>query len=653
MLKLKVIKKLLFFFCCFAAYNGFAQYSPMPNSATPNYSDSTKHVFDSVRTPSSNTLNKNNVVYKLNNNFSIFHNPKRIDTTLWGVHNTDKAAAYGSNRFYARLGAVGRPLDPLVYTENFKVGFRFQQDPYATYSLTPENISFYQLRTPYTEISYTEGSFRERLFSVIHSQNISRTWNVGITYNLLQTDGAYQRQFSIDNIIGLHSNYFSKNGRYQMHFALISNSMKSEENGGIANPDDFLEDLEPQRNAMNVRLNNAQNNYGNMYVFIRNAYNFSRKGHENSKYNFLNTGALAYTFCYNSYWKRYTDSYLKSGDSAFYARFYFDPNETNEKYQFLEFNNTLEWTNKVYPVQPVILSAGVTHSYIHSVFTADKSSQNFQQLRPYGKLALDFKHFTAQAAYKTVLGDYNNQDYAMSGEAAYKFQIPNDSTQFCFVKLLVDKLQRSPDYIYNHYISNHYIWNNHFIQEQILRAGIVLQMPYLSLGGNYYQIKNGVYFSQGSPQQDNDNNEIMQAVVQIPMSLGKFHWNGSAFFNFTESNTVFIAPRFSTLQSLAYDILLFQKSLLVQPCIELIYNTAYNGNGYNPVLMTFYRQNSVEMADQMYLDLALNCLIKRARFFVKGSHLNALWDKPDYMYSPYYPMQDFVFYFGISWKFYD
>ena len=46
--------------------------------------------------------------------------------------------------------------------------------------------------------------------------------------------------------------------------------------------------------------------------------------------------------------------------------------------------------------------------------------------------------------------------------------------------------------------------------------------------------------------------------------------------------------------------------------------------------------------------------LKRASFYVKAGHLNALWEEErKYFLLPHYPGRGFALFYGITWKFFD
>jgi hypothetical protein len=98
---------------------------------------------------------------------------------------------------------------------------------------------------------------------------------------------------------------------------------------------------------------------------------------------------------------------------------------------------------------------------------------------------------------------------------------------------------------------------------------------------------------------------------------------------------------------------IFKKAAIIQPGIQLYYNTKYYASAYMPALRSFYDQSQKEIGNFVYADFFFNLRIKRARMFFKYSHFNSHFGTYNYYMVPSYPMMDAGFRFGISWKFFD
>ena len=84
--------------------------------------------------------------------------------------------------------------------------------------------------------------------------------------------------------------------------------------------------------------------------------------------------------------------------------------------------------------------------------------------------------------------------------------------------------------------------------------------------------------------------------------------------------------------------------------------TKYYAPDYSPALGQFVTQtgdNKTEVGSYPIVDVYANFHLKRTRFFVMMSHVNAGMGSQNYFLTPHYPLNDRVFRFGLSWNFFN
>ncbi|MEM9425047.1 MAG: putative porin, partial [Spirochaetota bacterium] len=83
------------------------------------------------------------------------------------------------------------------------------------------------------------------------------------------------------------------------------------------------------------------------------------------------------------------------------------------------------------------------------------------------------------------------------------------------------------------------------------------------------------------------------------------------------------------------------------------YFTAYNMDGYNPLLGEFYIQNTESFGGYPLLDFFINARVKQTRIYLKAEHFNSSFGGNfDFYSAPNYPYRDFVIRFGLVWNFF-
>jgi hypothetical protein len=89
----------------------------------------------------------------------------------------------------------------------------------------------------------------------------------------------------------------------------------------------------------------------------------------------------------------------------------------------------------------------------------------------------------------------------------------------------------------------------------------------------------------------------------------------------------------------------------------LTYFTKYEAPDYLPQINSFaIQQNNeakVELGGYPFFDVYANMHLKRTRFFVSMTHVNAGSGSKMYFLTPHYPTNTRVFHVGVSWNFYN
>ncbi|MGZ8570449.1 MAG: putative porin, partial [Bacteroidia bacterium] len=158
-----------------------------------------------------------------------------IDSTLAGLQRE-------YNPYYMQnLGNLGSPAFPLVWQAPQVSGFKFGFNQWDFLRLTSQNIGYYNTQNPFSELSYTQGSAREKLqvINALHTQNILPNWNVALRLKREGSIGYYEQQNTRNGNFGLNTWYRSPNRRYLVAASGIYNNFTFEENGGLRDADLF------------------------------------------------------------------------------------------------------------------------------------------------------------------------------------------------------------------------------------------------------------------------------------------------------------------------------------------------------------------------------------------------------------------------------
>ena len=133
--------------------------------------------------------------------------------------------------YYLSAGQLGHPHYSLWITpwqgDFYPAGFMSFLQPFLFegYAHESNSIPFYQTLRPYTSLGYGGSLNKDNQLHVTHTQNVTPRWNIALDFDLMRRNGIIARSGVGNTSFGLTSNYYSKDARYQMQAALLSNTI--------------------------------------------------------------------------------------------------------------------------------------------------------------------------------------------------------------------------------------------------------------------------------------------------------------------------------------------------------------------------------------------------------------------------------------------
>ncbi|RZM06837.1 MAG: hypothetical protein EOO88_52735, partial [Pedobacter sp.] len=225
----------------------------------------------------------------------------QLDTTLNGVHNFSVLVQPRTPT--QGLGNLGLSAMPLLFEPVKTIGFDAGFHTLDYYSMTQDDVRYYQARAPFTSLYYVNSGEKEQVFRVIHTQNIKKNLNFGANYNRIGANGEYRRQRGDHLNAALFTWYQSPNKRYNLWASAVFNTLKAQENGSTRNDTIFSPfSLDIARESELVRLSSARRLYRQNSMMLRQTYFVGRidsLAQEITK-KILPTNKISYTFKYNT-----------------------------------------------------------------------------------------------------------------------------------------------------------------------------------------------------------------------------------------------------------------------------------------------------------------------------------------------------------------
>jgi len=572
-------------------------------------------------------------------------------------------------------GNMGLAARPLLYEPSKRIGFDAGFHSLDYYALTPEDIIYYQARTPFTSLYFVSAGQKEQLFRAIHTQNIKKNWNVGVNFNRGDSKGFYARQRGDNLNVAVFSWYQSPSKRYNMWASAIFNTMRAYENGSTVATGLFDPDYTKiAREAEPINLSDSRNLYRKNTVFLKQTYYVGRiDTSANVNNSVLPTNKVSYTFEYNNdsfdFYKNGTDvnHVLPPGIASTIF--------TNDSTHVQHIKNEFIYSFFLRPKNSSVIKnelkvdAGIRHDYYkHEYFGIKQDATNYERSR----FAYQNITILGAAGYRFS----NNIDFNLDVQQILQGENAGDYLYEAKSKILLGKTigrielgayvqNQSPAAIFNYYHGNHYQWTNtDFKNTKIanLSFNYINDKYGFTAGAKYFLTGNYVYFAADHtngttailPKQATADISLIRLDVSKKTRFGRFVMENYIAYQKTDKNAVLRTPELYTYNSIYFDNTFF-KVLKANVGFDVRYNSEYANYLYSPATAQFYidERNPTNLASKPVIDVFFKANLKRANIFVKYDFVNQGLFQPGYYTVNRYPMQDALLKFGVSWNFYD
>lgn len=570
----------------------------------------------------------------------------RLDTSI-----SDFSKRYPTPASYTNLGNLGSPTRSITFDPFLKPGFDAGFHALDLYKFTVEETKFYNTTRPFSELAYVLGGRSEQSISLLHTQNIKPNWNFAFQYRMFNAPGFFQNQNTNHNNYRFNSFYQSKDKRYGLYMVILSNILKASENGGIANDQDYLNDVRysdrfniPSKlggqTSLSSNLFSSSVNTGNLYnnssFYLRQQYDWGKK--DSLQVNDSTVVKLYYpkfrvqhTIQANSSRYRYIDTRATDG-----ADFY-----TNA-YQFIPLQDTLQIRDQWKELRNEI-----------AVYQFPDTKNQQQFLRIGGVLQNLTGTLRAERLeiYNIILnGEYRNKtrnqkwDIEANGQLyatgfnAGDYQAMARLKRFLgkklgYLELGFQNINRTPSFIFDSRSSFNFTGASNFNKENITHAFAQLDIPGLKLDltGHLYLIGNYTYFADFyHPQQAGSVFNVLKITGDKKFDVSKY-WKWYAHVTVqqkTGAGPVNI-PLVFTRNRFAFEGNFF-KNLYLSTGLELRYATPYKAAGYSPMIGQFYYQDTETIKNMPDLAAFFHFRIKTFNAFIRTENLNALSFQPQF-----------------------
>lgn len=245
---------------------------------TPKLSTAPENLSDSLLRPDSSQISVNRATaFRLTDKFGERYIAP-MDTMRLNFSNSVLMEGRGLAVSY--LANIGSPAQSRIFSEREEDDDFIFARPYQYYITTPANALFYDVKDPYTRITYTRGGGqqgREEMFSGVLTSNFGKNINIGTDFDYTYVRGQYTSNSNKLLSYRLFGNYLSD--RYEMHTYLRNYNYVNTENGGISDDSIITHTYKyEERTPVNwqtipTRYTRTWNRIKGMQFFLTHRYN--------------------------------------------------------------------------------------------------------------------------------------------------------------------------------------------------------------------------------------------------------------------------------------------------------------------------------------------------------------------------------------------
>ncbi len=542
--------------------------------------------------------------------------------------------------------------------------------PYMVYSYDPESMPMYNVKSPYTVLSYWGNPFAETTreesdLNLLSTQNITPELNIALNYQRYGSTGLLINENTDNRTFSIGANYVGK--KYEMHFGYLGQTVKRTENGGVKDVFwvcDTIIDLK----AIDVKLQKANNELKRRTLFLNHSLavpmNFFRKDRDSLAAGEGTVIYLGHSFELSKYTKLYTDEIGTSDQTG--REFYRDQFNiySTASHDSLAVRR-LE--NKVFvSLQPFAPDAFV--STIHGGLGA-------QALKLYGFRPTDFitgvttvnqlntyvyggvdgmikKYFAWDASGQMNLTGYYAGDLSLQGNVKLSFYPIKKGIH---LNAHIESAIKTPHPFLKSVYFNHHIWDKDLSKTSESRITGLLTIPRLNFSAfvGYALLTSMPYYNENAEIMQAENPvSVLSAYVTENIKLGPVHLDNRVLYQLSSDKSVLPLPTLTLNLRYYIQFPVVKNVMTMQIGANGLMYSKYYLQAYEPDLGVFYNQNIKEWGNSPCVDAFVNIQWKRACLYVKYCNVLQTVTRGDYFSAYDYIRPTRCLKFGIYWPFY-
>jgi hypothetical protein len=215
----------------------------------------------------------------------------------------------------------------------------------------------------------------------------------------------------------------------------------------------------------------------------------------------------------------------------------------------------------------------------------------------------------------------------------------------------------SPTVVNQWVYNTSYRWKNNFdnIQFDQLAGGIEVKSKHFFVKPSVtiQRIGSWVYYDQlATPIQAKEAIAVFRTSVALGGNFKRFEWQSNVHINTQTGPDVMRMPSLVANANLALNVQ-YKKLLYMQFGLDVIGQSAYYGDTYQPAIQQYHLQNRYELPAFVQVDPYVSLRINRVRLFFKMANVTQGLLTDNYYAAYLYPAMRRGFAFGVKWLLFD
>lgn len=577
-----------------------------------------------------------------------------------------------TGRTYTSLAKQNEPLSVMPH-----FGARARHFNY----MRIEDISFYRVPTPLTELYYKsvfeQGQNVDSFFTINTSPNL----NFSVAYKGLRSLGRFQHILTSTGNLRFTTNFQLPNKKYGLRAIFLAQDQFNEENGGLDGSGlvtYLLGDRElDDRAALSVNYEDAQTMLRGKTFYFDHHYDIIRPADS------ISQGTRLFVRHQSHLIDKFYRFEQETASPAFFGES-FVTNDIHDRTSLEDFTNTAS----VVFSDPWVGTIDVHGAYsdynygynrivrLENQFIPNRIKGN--TLSAGGTYSHSLYGFDFHADGQVIIDSDDFEGNYVLGRFGYRLNPENS------IHLQASQSDVSPNYNFLLHQSAYrgYNWRNTFenINTQTLQLQLNSKLLF-DLEATYQKISNYTYFRRNpedsitTPVQFGQTINVLKAKLHRKFTVWRFSLDSDIMYQSTNLDTedVYNVPELSGRGTFYYSDHLFRKALFMQAGVSIKYWTSFKTDAYDPLLGEFYVASPYELPVEQndvidtasdtvevplttggfpVIDIFFNAKVRQTRLFVKAEHFNELFQQNVNFVAPGYPYRDFIIRFGLVWDFF-